>query len=54
MTPRCGDIFQRRGIAGQWQAFCACGWVLTVPRQNALARAAKIKAAIRKHLQQIG
>ena len=34
-----------------YMAVCTCGWVFqTTRRQNALARAAKIRAAIRQHL----
>jgi acetone carboxylase gamma subunit len=31
-------------------AICSCGWTFSVPRQNAWARAAKIRAAVNKHL----
>jgi hypothetical protein len=31
---------------------CKCGWSHTVPRQNALARAAKVRRAIREHREQ--
>lgn len=34
-------------------ARCSCGWSVTITRrQNALARAAKIRAVIHKHLQE--
>lgn len=31
---------------------CACGWSQVIPKQNALARAAKVRAACRKHLKE--
>lgn len=46
---RCGDQFVRVGVAGSRIACCACGWTFTVRNMNALARAAKVKAAFAKH-----
>jgi len=33
--------------------FCSCGWTHSEPRRNALARAAKMRAAIRRHAETI-
>lgn len=32
---------------------CTCGWSRTVPRQNALARAAKVRRHIREHEDEV-
>jgi len=32
---------------------CSCGWGFQIHKQNALARAAQIRAAIRKHLREM-
>lgn len=34
-----------------YQVFCSCGWSHFERKRNALARSARMKAAIRKHME---
>lgn len=45
------EINQRNGGGLGYIVRCSCGWSFRVPRQNALARAAKVRAAIAAHLR---
>lgn len=42
------QITERRA-PGSFLVRCSCGWSVEIRKQNALARAAKIRRAIREH-----
>jgi hypothetical protein len=45
--------FHQRNLIIRVTTTCACGWSHSVPRQNALARAAKLRKAEYDHLLDI-
>jgi hypothetical protein len=46
------DIQEREAPTG-YLVLCSCGWSVFVRKQNALARAAKIRTARKTHLAEI-
>ena len=42
-----------RNTLGPYLVRCSCGWGFQIHKQNVLARAAQIRAAIRKHLREM-
>jgi hypothetical protein len=46
------DISKRQTPIG-YQVICICGWSRTFKKQNAWARAAKVRAAVAEHFREI-